>query len=69
MDMWGPDPQPRAYAVKLLHQSELFSLEKSIHMAVYMDILKGTVEKLLGHPETAACVCAFGAGLYASVVV
>jgi hypothetical protein len=38
-------------------------------MAVYMNILKGTVEKLLGHPETAAYVCAFGARLYAAVVV
>jgi hypothetical protein len=38
-------------------------------MAVYMDISKGTVEKLLGHPETAVYVCAFGAGLYASAVV
>jgi hypothetical protein len=38
-------------------------------MAVYMDISKGTVEKLLDHPDTAAYVFAFGTGLYASAVV
>jgi hypothetical protein len=38
-------------------------------MAVYMDISKGTIEKLLGFPETAAYVWAFGAGLYAAAVV
>jgi hypothetical protein len=57
------------YAVKLLHQSELLPLENSIHMAVYMDILKGTIEKLLAFPETAAYVCTFGAGSYAAAVV
>ncbi len=65
---WFPC-QRVAYAVKLLHQGELFPLEKSIHMDVYMDISKGTMEELLGCPETAAYVCAFGARLYAAAVV
>jgi hypothetical protein len=38
-------------------------------MAVYMDISKGTIEKLLGLPKTAVYVCAFGAGSYAAAVV
>jgi hypothetical protein len=38
-------------------------------MAIYMDILKETIEKLLGFPETAAYDCAFGAGSYAAAVV
>ena len=38
-------------------------------MALYMDILKGAAEKLLGCPETVVYVCAFGTGLCATLVV
>ena len=40
-----------------------------MHMSINMDILKSATEKLLGHPETATCILAFGTGSYVTLMM